>query len=65
MNVWFDFLLAATKHEMWPPKEMLEDSMSPLKENFPNEHVAIAGEHTEPLDHVDLIFGFLNEHFKN
>jgi len=60
-------LLSATKDEMWPSTEMSEEMMIQLKSrNFKHtyKHVAITGGHTESLDHFDVIFTFLNEHFK-
>jgi uncharacterized protein len=60
-------LLSATEDEMWPSTEMSENVIERLKKiefPFPYEHIAIDGGHTAPLDHFDLIFKFLEEHFK-
>lgn len=60
-------LLSATEDEMWPSTEMSEAMMRRLRDaNFPHhyEHLAIEGGHTEPLDHFDRVFAFLDEHFR-
>lgn len=59
--------LSATQDEMWPSKEMADEMMIHLKNvNFKHDykHIVVNGGHTEPLDHFDEIFQFLNDHFK-
>lgn len=62
------FFLSATQDEFWPSTEMSEAMMTRLQENsFPHysEHVAIDGYHADPLDHFDLVEGFLAERVAN
>lgn len=62
------FLLSATQDEFWPSTEMSHTMVNRLeRNNFPHyyEHVAIEGSHSAPLDHMNLIEGFLNDHFYN
>lgn len=59
--------LSATKDEICPSTPMAEKMMERLKYkkfNYPCEHKAIEGNHTEPLSHFDLVFNFLEKNFK-
>ncbi|WP_130734188.1 acyl-CoA thioester hydrolase/BAAT C-terminal domain-containing protein [Flavobacterium sp. J27] len=61
-------LLSATKDEEWPSMEMSEAVVKRLKENNYKkyyQHIPIHGGHTEPLKHFDLVYDFLEHHFKN
>ena len=54
--------LSATHDEMWPSSEMSEQMVQRLKSKgfaYKVEHVAIAGGHTEPLKHFNIIEDFL------
>jgi len=60
------FLISATKDEIAPTTPMSNKIIARLKEHkfeYHNEHIAIEGEHAEPLKHFDLIFVFLEKHF--
>jgi pimeloyl-ACP methyl ester carboxylesterase len=60
------FLLSATQDEFWPSAEMSEAMIRRLKEHnfrFKNEHVAIEGSHSAPLDHMNLVEDFLRTNF--
>mgnify|MGYP000861605507 FL=1 len=59
-------LLSATKDEICPSTPMAEKMIARLKaKNFKHyfEHVPMEGGHTEPLNHFDLIFNFLETNF--
>lgn len=59
--------LSATEDELWPSKKMSERMMERLEQQkftHSYQHIAIKGGHTEPLNHFDTIFSFLNTHFK-
>lgn len=58
--------LSARKDEICPSTPMAEKMMARLKANkfkYKYEHEAIAGGHSEPLKHFDLIFKFLENNF--
>lgn len=60
--------LSATKDEICPSTPMAEMMVERLNShNFKHhfEHKSFEGGHNEPLKHFDLIFKFLEEHFKN
>ncbi len=60
-------LLSATQDEMWPSTYMSEQLMKRFKQKnfkFRNQHIPIAGGHTVPLEHFNLVIDFLNQHFK-
>jgi uncharacterized protein len=60
-------LLSATEDEMWPSTEMSKEIVKRLDQNqfkYPFEHIAIEGGHSEPLDHFEAIFEFLERNFK-
>lgn len=60
--------LSATKDEICPSTPMAEMMVERLNShNFKHhfEHKSFEGGHSEPLKHFDLIFKFLEEHFKN
>lgn len=60
-------LLSATKDEVCPSALMSEKMIARLKANnfrHPYEHLAIEGNHAEPLKHFDTVFGFLAKYFK-
>lgn len=59
--------LSATQDEVCPSTPMANSMMNRLSSNhFPHhfEHHAIEGRHAAPLQHFDLIFSFLDTHFK-
>lgn len=61
-------LLSATKDEICPSTPMAKKINSRLKNkksiyNF--KHIAIEGNHAEPLKHFDIVFKFLDDNFKN
>lgn len=59
-------LLSATQDEICPSQPMAESMIARLKASkfkFPYKHVALAGGHSEPLKHFDLVFDFLAKHF--
>lgn len=59
-------LLSATADEICPSTPMSEKIIARLKANhFKHhfEHIAIEGNHTEPLKHFDLVFKFLETNF--
>lgn len=59
-------LISATKDEIAPTTPMAEKMIARLKANkfkHPFEHVAIEGNHGEPLKHFHLVFNFLEKHF--
>lgn len=59
--------LSATQDEICPSTPMATSMMDRLTANhFPHpfEHHAIEGRHAAPLQHFDLIFTFLDTHFK-
>lgn len=61
------FLISATQDEFWPSSEMSDRIVERLQGNrfaFHYEHVAIDGDHAEPLNHFDKIDRFLDTHFK-
>lgn len=60
-------LLSATKDSEWPCTAMCDEVVVRLrKSKFKNyyEHIPIEGGHTEPLKHFDLIYEFLDKHFR-
>ncbi len=60
-------LLSASEDEMWPSTDMSDEIMKRLKEKqFKHtfEHLIVEGGHSEPLDHFDHIFDFLENNFK-
>jgi hypothetical protein len=60
------FLLSATQDEYWPSKEMSGAIIARLKKSefrFNAEHVAIEGKHGAPLEHMNLVEGFLQRNF--
>lgn len=59
--------LSAKEDEMWPSTEMSNHMMESLKAadfQYEYAHIAFEGGHTEPLNHLDLVFTFLAEHFR-
>lgn len=59
-------LISATKDEICPSTSMAEKMIERLKAKkfkYYFEHVAIEGGHTEPLNHFDLVFDFLDKYF--
>lgn len=61
-------LLSATQDEMWPSTFMSKQIITRLQENkfqYPFKHIQVEGGHSEPLDHFESIFSFLENHFKN
>lgn len=59
-------LVSASRDEMWPSSEMSEKIMARLKGKhfqYPYEHIAIEGGHTEPLKHFDKILTFLRKNW--
>lgn len=58
------YLLSATRDELWPSTRMSEGMMARLKQHaspYPHRHVAIEGDHGEPLNHLDQLDTFLAE----
>lgn len=58
------YLLSATQDEMWPSTRMSEQMMARLKKHnspYASRHIAIDGDHGEPLNHLDQLDGFLAE----
>jgi len=58
--------LSATKDEICPSTPMAESMMQLLKRSdfkYNYEHYPIEGNHTEPLNHFDIIFKFLEKNF--
>lgn len=61
------FFLSATQDEYWDSKGMSETMLAQLKsKNFPHPtaHVAIEGNHFEPVKHLDHVRRFLATDFK-
>lgn len=61
-------LISATKDKEWSSTAMSDSIMKRLKENnFKKyyQHIPIEGGHAEPLKHFDLVYEFLDKHFKN
>ncbi|WP_428664345.1 acyl-CoA thioester hydrolase/BAAT C-terminal domain-containing protein [Runella sp.] len=59
-------LLSATDDEICPSAPMSEKIIARLREKrftYFNQHLAITGKHTEPLNHFDRVFTFLNTYF--
>jgi hypothetical protein len=59
-------LISAIKDEMWPSTEMSDQIMATLKSKhfeYVYEHIAIEGNHAEPLKHFDKILEFLRRTF--
>nr|WP_067058948.1 acyl-CoA thioester hydrolase/BAAT C-terminal domain-containing protein [Mucilaginibacter sp. L294] len=59
--------LSATKDEICPSTLMSDRMTARLKTyhfKYHNEHLVIAGSHSEPLKHFDAVFAFLDKHFK-
>jgi dienelactone hydrolase len=55
-------ILSADQDEQWPAKKMSEQLVERLKrKNFAYhyEHVVVKGMHTEPLNHFDKVYAFL------
>ena len=62
------YLLSATRDELWPSTRMSEQMMARLKQHnspYSHRHIAIEGDHGEPLNHLDQLDGFLAEIAKN
>jgi uncharacterized protein len=60
-------LMSATNDEVWPSIYMSEKIVDRLKMNqFKHyyEHSSFEGRHTESSKHFDVVFKFLDEHFK-
>ena len=59
-------LISATKDEVAPTTPMSNKMTARLKRykfKYHYEHIAIEGEHAEPLKHFDLVFDFLEKYF--
>lgn len=59
-------LISATEDEIAPTTPMCRKIISRLEQHnfkYRKEHIAIAGTHTEPLQHFDLVFNFLAHAF--
>jgi esterase/lipase len=60
-------LISATNDEIAPTTPMSNDIMSRLETynfKYHKEHIAIEGQHAEPLKHFDLVFNFIEKYFK-
>ncbi|MEQ9412440.1 MAG: acyl-CoA thioester hydrolase/BAAT C-terminal domain-containing protein [Cyclobacteriaceae bacterium] len=59
-------LLSAKNDEMWPSTEMSNEVVARLQQKgfeYPYQHIAIDGGHTDVVDHFDTVFKFLEENF--
>jgi uncharacterized protein len=60
-------ILSGTQDEQWPATHMSQQIVNRLtKKNFKHtyRHLALEGEHIEPLNHFDEVFAFLEAEFK-
>ena len=60
-------LMSARNDQLWPSDYMSEMVMKRLKENefeYHYEHFSFEGSHYDTKKHFDVVFKFLNEHFK-
>lgn len=60
-------LVSATEDEFWPSTAMSNQIMDRLENNdfeYYYEHIPIKGGHAEPLNHFDVVFKFLENHFR-
>ncbi|MEM0577387.1 acyl-CoA thioester hydrolase/BAAT C-terminal domain-containing protein [Flavobacterium polysaccharolyticum] len=60
-------LLSATKDEICPSTPMAEKIIRRLKSfhfKYHFNHISIEGSHSEPLNHFDLVFDFLENNFR-
>lgn len=58
------YFLSATRDELWPSTRMSELMIARLKQHnspYASRHVAIEGDHGEPLNHLHQLDGFLAE----
>ena len=61
-------IISGKNDEQWPATEMSNQLMARLKENnfrFHKEHAILNGGHISPLDHFNLVYDFLDQHFAN
>ncbi|MEQ8364517.1 MAG: acyl-CoA thioester hydrolase/BAAT C-terminal domain-containing protein [Cyclobacteriaceae bacterium] len=59
-------LLSAKNDGMWPSTEMSNEVVARLQQKgfeYPYQHIAIDGGHTDVVDHFDTVFKFLEENF--
>jgi dipeptidyl aminopeptidase/acylaminoacyl peptidase len=59
-------IISGKKDEQWPATEMSNQLMERLKEKnfeFHKEHVVLDGGHIAPLDHFNIVYDFLDQHF--
>ena len=60
-------LLSAKDDELWPSKFMSDKIVQRLKEKqfkYYYNHYSFAGRHHDTKKHFDVVFKFLDEHFK-
>jgi dienelactone hydrolase len=61
-------LLSAKDDELWPSRYMADQIVNRLEENhfkYYYEHFSFEGKHHDTKRHFDVVFKFLNEHFKS
>lgn len=61
-------ILSGKEDDQWPATKMSEQIMKRLKEHHFEHyyaHIQLDGGHVAPLEHFDLVFDFLEEHFKS
>jgi pimeloyl-ACP methyl ester carboxylesterase len=59
-------IISAKNDEQWPATAMSNQLMDRLREKnfrFHKEHVVLNGGHIAPLDHFNLVYDFLEQHF--
>ncbi|WKV11439.1 acyl-CoA thioester hydrolase/BAAT C-terminal domain-containing protein [Marivirga harenae] len=59
-------IMSGKKDNSWPATEMSNQLMERLKERgfgFHSQHVVLEGGHIAPLDHFNVVYDFLEEHF--
>ncbi|NAY91729.1 prolyl oligopeptidase family serine peptidase [Muricauda sp. JGD-17] len=60
-------ILSGKNDELWPASEMSSQIINRLRENdFKHyyQHIQLDGGHIAPLEHFDLVYDFLERHFK-
>ena len=60
-------ILSGKNDDQWPASEMSDQLIQRLKNKkfkHYNKHIAIDGGHTVPLKHFNLVYDFLEQHFK-
>ncbi len=60
-------IISGKDDDQWPAPEMSEQIIKRLKENnfrHSYSHILLDGGHVAPLEHFNLVYDFLDEHFK-